>query len=273
LRRSIPTFGSRSPLASLLSALDKHGAAIATGVVDTNLLRRIDQDLAPHVERERRRLARAGDAGSTTVRVGAIIAKTPAVVALLQSPLIHGVCQRFLLAHSSCYQLSSIHLVEVPPGAAPGAPHRDDVIWPLPGERPLAVINFLVPLTDFTARNGGTRVVLGSHRWRRDTSKVGPGRLDLDVVAPLSPADLLPAALKAGSILAVLGGIVHSTGANKTTLPRRALSISMNLGWLRQEENLYLSVPRKMLQALPVDVQALIGYRIHHPYLGHTGFE
>jgi ectoine hydroxylase-related dioxygenase (phytanoyl-CoA dioxygenase family) len=268
---TIRTFDAASPLDAVIDALSADGAVGIPDMVGPDVIAAMDAELAPFVEAERGRQA-AGDA-PRTIRVGAVLAKSPAVVPVLQSPLIHAVCERILLPHCSCYQLSSVHLIEVPPGSPAGALHRDDVIWPLPGSRPVAVINFLVPLTDFTPRNGGTCVVLGSHRWPRDGSKVGPGRLDLDTKGAVDPASLTPAALPKGSILPVLGGVVHCAGANTTDRPRRALSISVTLGWLRQEENMYLSVPREMLQSLPEDVVKFIGYQIHDPYLGHTGFE
>jgi hypothetical protein len=48
------------------------------------------------------------------------------------------------------------------------------------------------------------------------------------------------------------------------------MSLSFNLGWLRQEENLYLTVPPDQLARLPNRARELIGYSIHDPYLGHT---
>jgi ectoine hydroxylase-related dioxygenase (phytanoyl-CoA dioxygenase family) len=271
--RAISTFDADAPIDAILASLDTDGAVGVRGVIDAGLIKRIEADLAPHIERDRQRLAEQDRLTRQSVRVGAVLAKSRHVVPVLQSALIHAVCDRFLLPHCACYQLSSIHLVEVSPGSPAGALHRDDVIWPLRGERPLAVINFLVPLTEFTPESGCTCVIPGSHRWPRDDGKVGPGRLDLDVCEEVDRAELAASTLPRGSVLAVLGGAVHCSGANITAEPRRALSISVTLGWLRQEENLYLSVPRKVFVGLPEDVQRFIGYRIHDPYLGHTGFD
>jgi hypothetical protein len=268
---AIRVFDGSATMDALLAELDAEGAAGILDAVGAGLIGRINADLEPYVERERRRLA--DDARKPAVRVGALLAKSPGIAPLLQSPLVHGICERFLLPHCSCYRLSSIHLIEVSPHSPAGHVHRDDVIWPIPGPRPTAVINFLIPLTDFTPENGATCVVPGSHRWPRNADKVGPGRLDLDVVAQIDPGELVSTSLGAGSILAVLGGVLHCSGANTTASPRRALSVSVNLGWLRQEENLYLSVPHEIVAGLPEDVQQFIGYQIHAPYLGHTGFE
>lgn len=266
-------FDSRSSIDALLGALDADGVAGIKGVIDPGLIERIDADLAPYLEAERERLDRLGPAAKGPARVGAVLAKTNNIVPLLQSRLINRISERFLLPHCSSYQLSAVHLIEVQAHSPQGAVHRDDVIWPMKGPRPVAVINFLIPVTDFTPENGGTLVVPGSHLWPRDETKIGPGRLDLDVTEPVAADQLVTAPLPRGSVMPVLGGVLHCSGANTTDRPRRALSVSVMLGWLRQEENLYLSVPRERLHDLPEDVVKLIGYRIHEPYLGHTGFD
>lgn len=271
---SIRNFRADASLDKVLRALAEDGAAGICDVISPALLARIDAELAGHVEAARARLKEASGAPPTQpVRVGGVIAKSPSIVPILQSSLVHKICERFLLPHCSRYRLSGIQLVEVQPGSAAGRPHRDDVIWPLPGERPLAVINFLIPLTDFVPESGATRIAPGSHRWRRDASKVGPGRLDLDVFEDIDPAALVAASLGIGSMLPVLGGTIHAAGANRTGEPRRALSLSVALGWLRQEENMYLSVPQDLVAGLPEDIQQFIGYGIHEPYLGHCGFD
>jgi hypothetical protein len=268
MRPEIKRFDSSSPLEDMLEGLDRDGAAALLDVIDPDLVRQIDVDLAPYLD-----TARANPAGNGPSRIGAVIAKTLNVVPILQSRLLNRICKRFLLVDSSCYQLSAIHLIEVQPGSPQGTVHRDDAIWPMRGPRSIAVINFLLPITDFTMENGATRVILGSHRWPRDPAKIMPGRLELDVVEPVKQDDLVATPMPSGSIFPVLGGCLHCSGANTTGAPRRALSISVSLGWLRQEENQYLAVPYDRLCELPDDVQQLIGYRVHVPYLGHTGLD
>ncbi len=41
-----------------------------------------------------------------------------------------------------------------------------------------------------------------------------------------------------------------------------------NLGWLRQEENQYLSLPPDEAAKLPIEIRKLIGYDFGGPYLG-----
>jgi ectoine hydroxylase-related dioxygenase (phytanoyl-CoA dioxygenase family) len=51
---------------------------------------------------------------------------------------------------------------------------------------------------------------------------------------------------------------------------RRALNVDYVLGWLRQEENQYLSCPPAVARMLPRDLQKLAGYTIGAYALGYV---
>jgi len=51
---------------------------------------------------------------------------------------------------------------------------------------------------------------------------------------------------------------------------RRALNVDYVLGWLRQEENQYLSCPPAVARTLPRDLQKLAGYTIGAYALGYV---
>ncbi len=46
------------------------------------------------------------------------------------------------------------------------------------------------------------------------------------------------------------------------------MALHYNLGWLRQEENQYLSLPPEVARHLPEPLQRLVGYDFGAPYLG-----
>ena len=50
---------------------------------------------------------------------------------------------------------------------------------------------------------------------------------------------------------------------------RVGLNVTYNVGWLRQEENQYLSVPREIAETLDDDLLKLMGYRIGAYALGY----
>ena len=84
----------------------------------------------------------------------------------------------------------------------------------------------MVALSDFTAANGATRVVPGSHLWPAGREP--------------APEEILQAEMPAGAALFYLGSTVHGGGANRTAREaRRGMFVGYVVGWLRTEENLF----------------------------------
>ena len=109
-------------------------------------------------------------------------------------------------------------------------------------------------LTDFTEANGATRIVPDSHRTEG---------------MPYTDADTEPAVMPRGSVVLYAGSAVHGGGANRTDDVRVGINVDYSLGWLRQEENQYLSVPPEIAAALPERVQRLMGYAMGGYALGY----
>ena len=85
-------------------------------------------------------------------------------------------------------------------------------------------------ISEFTAANGGTQIVPGSHLWEADR------------VA--KPEEIVRAEMPPGSVLFWLGGTLHGGGANVTRDDwRYGVIFTYTLGWLRTEENQHLSIP------------------------------
>ena len=115
------------------------------------------------------------------------------------------------------------------------APDRqiDDQLLPIPKPHVPTVCNTMWALTDFTEENGATRVIPGSHL--RDHSPVY-----------LQPYDSVAAEMPAGSVLVWHGSLWHGGGANRS--PRRRVGVAMNYcaGYIRQQENQQLGIPREI---------------------------
>jgi len=61
----------------------------------------------------------------------------------------------------------------------------------------------------------------------------------------------------------------HGGGANTTKDQERLLfSCFMTRGWLRQEENQYISFTREQTLKMDKDVQKIAGYQLSEPFLG-----
>jgi ectoine hydroxylase-related dioxygenase (phytanoyl-CoA dioxygenase family) len=67
--------------------------------------------------------------------------------------------------------------------------------------------------------------------------------------------------MPAGSIVLYTGRTVHGGGANTSDADRIGINIDYAVGWVRQEENQYLSVPIDVARELPENIQRLMGYR------------
>ena len=89
--------------------------------------------------------------------------------------------------------------------------------------------------------------MLGSNRW--------------DDKLRIDPADTVAATMPRGSVLLYSGSAYHGGGANKSDTTRVGINITYCLGWLRQEENQYLSCPPEIARTLDPDLLQLMGYR------------
>src|SRR5271169_197402 len=104
---------------------------------------------------------RDGFEGFRTRRVYGLFGKTRALDALAVHPVVLGVLDQVL----GQYQLSAPTGISIGPGETEQPLHPDDAIYPLPRPHAEVVVNVMWPLQDFTAANGATRIVPGSHRW------------------------------------------------------------------------------------------------------------
>src|SRR5581483_11534631 len=181
-------------------------------------------------------------------------------VDVMCNPLLLAIADRVLLPSCARYQLNLGHLLQRGPGSDEQLLHRDELVWsdmPRPGpELQLATV---IAFVDFTRENGATRVVPGSHRWAdRNLSPIE------QVMQPRPDDDKIAyAEMPAGSAVVYLGGTIHGGGATTTDVARPGAHLSYCLGWLRTEENNYLSIPPSLAATLPRQAQELIGYAVH----------
>ena len=141
------------------------------------------------------------------------------------------------------------------PGARKQILHREEgsfTFFPLP--RPNIIVASMWAMSDFRADNGATLIVPGSHLWPEEREP--------------EPDEILSAEMPAGSVLYWMGGLLHGAGENTSNDWRYGVILTYSLGWVRQEENQYLTVPRDIADSYPEHVRRLMGYQSHGPYLG-----
>ena len=127
---------------------------------------------------------------------------------------------------------------------------------------PACVCNVMWTIDDFTAENGATIVVPGSHLSGREPDQ----ELDAD-------ADWRPATASAGSFIVLDGRVWHSTGENRTNRPRVGLTTNFCAWQFRQQENLAMGIAPEVLADAPAELLDLIGFRTFSGYGNVEGRE
>lgn len=238
------------------AVLQRDAAVIVDDLADTATIDRIREEMAPFIDAT----PNGSDdfSGRTTKRTGALVARSPSSHALIQHPTVLGAAD-WLLHRAQNYQLHLTQVIAIGPDSPGQAIHRDEWafdFFDFPSDYDVQC-NTIWALTDFTEDNGATRVIPGSQAW--------PKRFDHSV------DETVPAEMTKGSCLIYTGKVYHAGGANTTADDTRmGLNITYNVGWLRQEENQYLSVPREIAASLPEDFARLIGYRTGAYALGYV---
>jgi ectoine hydroxylase-related dioxygenase (phytanoyl-CoA dioxygenase family) len=70
-----------------------------------------------------------------------------------------------------------------------------------------------------------------------------------------------------------LGSAIHAGGPNATCAGwRRGMHMSFVVGWLRTEDNNYLSTPPDVARTLPRRSQELLGYAAHDAIASSGGY-
>jgi ectoine hydroxylase-related dioxygenase (phytanoyl-CoA dioxygenase family) len=250
---SISSFDPSDRLEDVVAALRRDGAVILRDLPTPRLTDAVAAELRPYFDAEGTS-SQSDFNGYKTLRIMGILARSPSSAQLIGHPRLMEIADAILLPHCINYRIGSTTGIEIWPGEDPQLLHRDDGIYPIrvPGIEWQISTNWA--LTDFTLENGATRVIPGSHQWKE----------------PRPPAedDVVQAAMPAGSVLVYLGSVLHGGGANHSNRPRMGLVNTYSLGWLRQEENQYLTIPREVADELPPHIRRLMGYQGHGRLLG-----
>jgi ectoine hydroxylase-related dioxygenase (phytanoyl-CoA dioxygenase family) len=242
-----------SELADHLGRIERDGYTIVDDAIEEDLLDELDGEL--------RRLetdlgivpARNDFEGTDTVRIynllvhGQAFERIPVHRNVL--PVVEGVLDAGCL-------ISSLSSIAICAGETPQPIHADDQLMPIPKPHPPTVCNTMWALTDFTEANGATRIIPGSH------------------LADASPVygqhyDSIPAEMPRGSVLVWHGSLWHGGGANTTAERRVGIAMNYCAGYIRQQENQQLGIPRDVAARFDLRLQQLCGYGVYMGLIGH----
>jgi len=238
----------------ILEAFTRDGAVIIADLLNDELRAQVHDELEPYVAATPG--GRDDFTGRLTSRTGALVARSESTRELVTHPLIVELANRFLAPYTNRIQLHLTQVIRIGPGQGKQPLHRDRLAWG--GYIPREIepqFNTIWAMTDFTEENGATRVVPGSPSWEDDRRA--------------ESGEKTQAVMSAGSVLLYSGSVIHSGGENRTDVARTGINITYCLGWLRTEENNYLSCPPHIAKELEPELQELLGYTMGNYALGY----
>jgi hypothetical protein len=246
----IARFERTAEIEAVVAAMQRDGAAVVTGLAEPGLVETLRAELRPLFDACGLD-TRSDFNGARSLRApSSLLATAPGAAGLVDHDMVVGIANAVLLPHCATYQVGSMTGIEILPGESAQALHRDDSLYPIEISGLELQIGVMWALDDFTAENGATRVVPGSHRFLRSWHLPGLSGWEAAVMPK-------------GSALFYLGSTWHGGGANRSDAPRMGLINTYSLGWLRQEANLYLEVPAEVAARFGPRLRALLGYTQH----------
>jgi len=248
-----------------LEELDAQGWTVIPDFLDAAGLARVRAGLAPHLGTY---TGRNPFEGALTERVYTLVGRGRCFEAIAMDARVLALLDRLL---QPGYLLTASQAICIRPGEQAQPIHYDDSFYPIARPRRSISYSTIVAVDAFTAENGGTEVIPGSHRW--SDAQIAGAYDGRNADAPAPPAlerALEPMALPAGACLFFHGTLMHRGGANRSAAPRLAFSNQYCEPWARTQENFYLGVPPARVAAMAPRLQTLLGYEIMPPFMGHV---
>ena len=248
-----------------LQRIQRDGYTIIEDFLSADELREVRDGLAPYLNTH---AGRNNFEGYKTERVYPLVARGRIFEKLTEEPRVLALLDKLLLPG---YLLTASQAICIHPGETPQPLHADDMFYRIPRPRPAISISTIVAVDAFTAENGGTEILPGSHDWSdADIASVYDG-LDHDTVSHQNLIrQLVPVRMPAGACVVFSGTLLHRGGANTSDRPRLAFSNQYCEPWARTQENFFLGVPPQLARGMSSRVQQLLGYSIWPPFMGQV---
>jgi ectoine hydroxylase-related dioxygenase (phytanoyl-CoA dioxygenase family) len=242
---NIKHLASTSSPDEVSAALAQDGAVVVDNLISAEAMGDVAEELRPWIDATH--FGPDDFSGRNTKRTGGLVARSQRCRDLVMNPLVLATTKK-VLSHAMSFQLHLTQVIAIGPGQPAQPIHRDQWafdFFPFPKGYEVQC-NTLWAMTDFTEKNGATRVVPGSNHFEDKLQ--------------FREQDSVAAEMTKGSVLLYTGAVYHGGGANRSEATRVGINITYNVSWLRQEENQYLSVPLEIAKTLPVELLRLMGY-------------
>ncbi len=240
-------------LAAHKARIDRDGYTVLERVLEAELVDALSEDLVRLERFYGITPADNGFEGTKTVRIYNLLALGKLYEAVPVHPNVLPLVERVLDA--GCL-ISSLSSISIDPGESAQPIHADDQLIPLTKPHVPTVCNTMWALTDFTEANGATRLIPGSHL-RDHNPDYG------------APYDSIAAEMPKGSVLVWHGSLWHGGGANATDERRVGIAMNYCAGWIRQQENQQLGIPRHVAAGFSPRLRQLCGYSVYNGLIGH----
>jgi ectoine hydroxylase-related dioxygenase (phytanoyl-CoA dioxygenase family) len=236
-----------------LQQIAENGFAVLEGVIEPDLVDALDEDLQ-RLERDLG-IVPADNVfeGLRTTRIYNLLAHGRLYERIPTYPGVLEVVEKVL---DPGLLISSLSSIAIGPGEDGQPIHADDQLIPLPRPHAQIICNTMWALTDFTEENGATRVVPGSHLYEQAPD-------------PREQHETIAAEMEKGSVLVFVGSLWHGGGANRTDKRRVGVAMNYCAGYIRQQENQQLGLPRGLVRGFPRRLQELVGYSVYNGLIGH----
>ena len=251
---TLTTLTSEATVEEVVQLLRQDGALIIKDIISPQVVDQLTAEMQPYINATP--MGRDEFTGHTTRRTGALAARSAACRDLIVNDLVLGSAKEYLKPFTRKIILHLTQTIDIGPGAAAQEIHRDRYAWGkyLPREIE-PQFNTIWALTDFTAENGATQCVPGSQDWDWSQSHTAE--------------QICQAEMTKGSVFIYSGSVLHAGGENSSSAHRLGLNLTYCLGWLRQEENQYLSCPPEIAKNFDPALQDLLGYTQGEYALGY----
>jgi ectoine hydroxylase-related dioxygenase (phytanoyl-CoA dioxygenase family) len=253
------------PVDAHLQALEQNGYTIIPDFLSRVDLDAVRAGLKPFLGTH---TGRNNFEGFKTERVYTLVARGPIFERIAEDERVMALCAKLL--HPGLL-LTASQAICIYPGETAQPLHYDDGFYTVPRPRPAISVSTIVAVDAFTATNGGTEIIPGSHRWSdAELSGIYSGFADDAPPLETFTRQLVPLEMPAGACVFFLGTLVHRGGANRSPTPRLAFSNQYCQPWARTQENFFLGVPAERARAMSPRLQELLGYTIWPPFMGHV---
>jgi len=239
-------------LAAHVRAIEREGYTVIEDFLDATRLSEVRRVLGFYLGSH---TGRNPFEGHSTERVYTLVARGRVFWDIALDERVLALADHFLLP--GCL-LTASQAICIRPGELPQDLHHDDTFYTVPRPRPMISISTIAAVDPFTADNGGTEIIPGSHLWGEDWRSRANASRTLTVSMP------------AGACVVFSGTLVHRGGANRSSAPRLAFSNQYCQPWARTQENFFLAIPPAEVARMSPVIQSLLGYSIHPPFMGQV---